>query len=92
MFRIKITPKTIKSENNWGIAIDLPKRIGVAGDLVKGDLIELETGGQYVITDLVHTGHEAEDVEGYKVFPNDYIGSVHKLPAGCPYKKIVASI
>lgn len=91
MFKVKITPKTVKSEYNWGIAVDIPKRIGIAGDLITGDLIELDTGKQYVITDLIHTGHMAEDVHGYQIHPHDYIGAVHSLPPGSTYKKIVAS-
>ena len=83
----KITPKTIKSENNWGISIDLPpnrQRIGIAGVLREGDMIMLKDKSQFVVTQLVCTGYEVEDVFARRV-SNKYHGHIEKLPPGESY-------
>jgi hypothetical protein len=95
MFRIKITPKRIKSEDNWGIAIDLPphpQRIGIPGNLVDGDLIELETGGQYVVTGIRPVNPLAEEVSAYSLQPGHYIGRLETLVPGTRYMKVTSSL
>jgi hypothetical protein len=92
--RFKITPRTIKSEYNWGLAIDISnrQRIGIAGHLRNGDLIQFENGKQYVVTELIRTSFEDEEVHGYQVHPHDYVGAITVLPPGECYTIVGASI
>lgn len=87
MFKIKITPKTVKSEYNWGMAIDLPpnrQRIGIAGILREGDMIMFNNKVQFIVTQLVHTGYESENVFARRV-SDKYHGHIEKLPPGESY-------
>lgn len=89
MFKLKKTKKQQFSQNNWGIAIDLPPRIGMPSSLVEGDVITLYTGKQYLIVRLERYG-EVEDVFGISLEHNSFHRE-EKLSPGQTYSKLMAS-
>lgn len=87
MFKIKITKK-----EGWAFDIPNKPRIGVAGDLVLGDIIDLDDGKQYFITRVIRTGDKTESVIGYNINNAGYIANITTLPPGATYVKLGASI
>lgn len=89
MFKVKITKKKQLSKDNWGIAIDLPPRIGMKSNLKEGDIVVLDTNKQYLIVRIERWG-EAEDVFGIAMSQNSYHRE-EKLSPGQTYSILTAS-